>query len=392
MSEPPPPPPPIPEPIAGPPPPPMPKYHAGPQRIQGPMPPNRIPTAQYQKPVFDPNIKGFEFKGNAKEYFRIWIVNLALTVLTLGLYSAWAKVRRERYFYQNTFLNGSCFQYLADPKRVLIGRLITSVFAVCYVLGQDFYPELHYPFLFILFLVLPFITVKALRFKFYNSAYRNIRFSFKGKMGWAYIIYFLLSYLAVPGTLWLLWPLARYFKAEFIVKNTKLGRHRFNFNTQVGQYFIILAVLAAIIMVTSVICFFSFFLVAILISVEESLVFLGIVPIVLSYLIVAAYMKTTLTNLTLNGLTIAGQSFRSTVKVHKVYWLYLTNTLLIFCTLGLAIPWARIRLTHYRAKNTFLRISDEFTKIEAQTSDDEGATGAELGETFDVDFGLDISI
>ena len=41
-----------------------------------------------------------EFTGNAGEYFKIWIVNIALTVVTLGVYSAWAKVRKLRYFYK----------------------------------------------------------------------------------------------------------------------------------------------------------------------------------------------------------------------------------------------------------------------------------------------------
>jgi uncharacterized membrane protein YjgN (DUF898 family) len=32
----------------------------------------------------------FEFKGSAREYFRIWIVNLCPTLFTLGIFSAWA--------------------------------------------------------------------------------------------------------------------------------------------------------------------------------------------------------------------------------------------------------------------------------------------------------------
>ena len=37
-----------------------------------------------------------KFTGKAGEYFRIWIVNVCLSVVTLGIYSAWAKVRRKR--------------------------------------------------------------------------------------------------------------------------------------------------------------------------------------------------------------------------------------------------------------------------------------------------------
>lgn len=43
-----------------------------------------------------PTRHDFEFRGRGGEYFRIWIVNLALSLLTLGIYSAWAKVRTGR--------------------------------------------------------------------------------------------------------------------------------------------------------------------------------------------------------------------------------------------------------------------------------------------------------
>jgi uncharacterized membrane protein YjgN (DUF898 family) len=53
----------------------------------------------------------FTFSGTRREYFGIWIVNILLTVLTLGIYSAWAKVRRMHYFYRNTRLAGASFDY-----------------------------------------------------------------------------------------------------------------------------------------------------------------------------------------------------------------------------------------------------------------------------------------
>jgi uncharacterized membrane protein YjgN (DUF898 family) len=57
------------------------------------------------------------FTGQAGEYFRIWIVNVCLSIVTLGIYSAWAKVRRKRYFYGNTLLKDAAFEYLADRKQ-----------------------------------------------------------------------------------------------------------------------------------------------------------------------------------------------------------------------------------------------------------------------------------
>jgi hypothetical protein len=43
------------------------------------------------------NLK-LEFKGSAKEYFKIWVVSICLTLITFGIFSAWAKVRKKRYF------------------------------------------------------------------------------------------------------------------------------------------------------------------------------------------------------------------------------------------------------------------------------------------------------
>ena len=79
----------------------------------------------------DRNI-GFEFNGSAFEYFKIWIVNIALSIVTLGIYSAWAKVRTKRYFYGNTTLDGSSFEYLANPISILKGRLIVFGFILIY--------------------------------------------------------------------------------------------------------------------------------------------------------------------------------------------------------------------------------------------------------------------
>ncbi|MBM3540446.1 MAG: DUF898 domain-containing protein, partial [Alphaproteobacteria bacterium] len=45
------------------------------------------------------------FNGTAGQYFGIWATNVALTILTLGIWSAWAKVRTKRYFLGNTTLD-----------------------------------------------------------------------------------------------------------------------------------------------------------------------------------------------------------------------------------------------------------------------------------------------
>ena len=82
----------------------------------------------------------FEFTGKAREYFRIWIVNVALTICTLGIYSAWAKVRKKRYLYGNTLLQGTSFEYHGDPIKILKGRLIIGGMLLAYYVGGVYNP------------------------------------------------------------------------------------------------------------------------------------------------------------------------------------------------------------------------------------------------------------
>ncbi|MSQ59387.1 MAG: DUF898 family protein [Betaproteobacteria bacterium] len=56
-----------------------------------------------------PEARPFRFTGKTSEFFGIWIVNLFLTIVTLGIYSAWAKARKKRYLYGHTWVADANF-------------------------------------------------------------------------------------------------------------------------------------------------------------------------------------------------------------------------------------------------------------------------------------------
>src|SRR6266576_2361289 len=120
-----------------------------------------------------------EFTGTATEYFRIWIVNLFFTLATLGIYSAWAKVRKRRYFYGSTRLDGDSFDYFASPKAVLKGRIIALAIFAIYAFAGELYPKSQYGFWAVGALAFPWLVVRALAFNSRNSAYRGLRFDFQ---------------------------------------------------------------------------------------------------------------------------------------------------------------------------------------------------------------------
>lgn len=125
-----------------------------------------------------------EFTGTGPEYFRIWIVNLFLTYLTFGIYSAWAKVRREKYFHQNTLVAGHSLDYHGKPFAILKGRLVA--FVLFGIATSGISPWLAMVAFAGLLLMMPFFMHQSIRFRFANSSYRGIRFGFNGSLKNAY--------------------------------------------------------------------------------------------------------------------------------------------------------------------------------------------------------------
>jgi len=119
-----------------------------------------------------------QFSGRTGEYFGIWFVNLLLSIVTLGIYSAWAKVRTQRYFYGNTRLAGASFDYLADPISILKGRLIAYAFVISLGLSARFSPLLYAVLFLTMVAAMPLAMVLSLRFRARNSAWRGVTFGF----------------------------------------------------------------------------------------------------------------------------------------------------------------------------------------------------------------------
>jgi uncharacterized membrane protein YjgN (DUF898 family) len=149
------------------------------------------------------------FTGAGSEYFRIWVVNLLLTLLTLGIYSAWAKVRKTRYFYQNTRLDGHAFDYHGAPLAILRGRIVAVVLLVAYSGSFDISPTLGLVTIAVLCIAGPWLFMKAQQFRFRNSSWRGLRFGFNADLAASYrtllpllLLWFsgtILSALVVPG-------------------------------------------------------------------------------------------------------------------------------------------------------------------------------------------------
>ncbi len=180
----------------------------------------------------------FEFRGNGGEYFRIWIVNLLLTIVTLGIYSAWAKVRRLRYFYGNTFVDGHSFEYHGQPLAILKGRLIVFVGYVVFVIASQMYPSWRPSSIALLLFVVgvPWIIMRSRKFQLRMTSYRNLRFNFHGTYGGAMAAFIGWYFLAVI-TLGILFPIWVRKRVQYSLDNAAYGSQPFSFLTGNGTYF-----------------------------------------------------------------------------------------------------------------------------------------------------------
>jgi uncharacterized membrane protein YjgN (DUF898 family) len=350
-------------------------------------------TATDANAPISPKTHNLTFTGNGAEYFGIWIVNLLLSIITLGIYSAWAKVRTQRYFYGNTHLAGSTFDYLANPITILKGRLIAVGLLAIYMSIDSILPGGSVIFILLLGLLTPWLVVRAYAFNAQNSAYRNIRFNFIGTISEAIKQYLFFPVLTV-FTLGLLFPYVRYRQTQFTVENHLFGKQAFGFSAKPGDYY---RVFMVVFFISIVFFFLMMSAMSSLISAsgetpdsESASTFLAISLLMYVPLgLLGVYIQVKLLNLLYNNLNLSSDiTFTANYTFGKMLWLHISNLLGIIFTLGLFYPWAKVRMAKYKAEQLSLTTQTDLNSFTGLATSNKSATGDEIGEIFAIDLGF----
>lgn len=333
----------------------------------------------------------FIFTGTGKEFFGIWIVNLLLTIVTLGIYSAWAKVRTKRYFNGNTILAGHSFDYHANPVAILKGRIIVVVVLIVLNLLSQVSPFLAIPILIFYAIALPWVIVRGLRFNANMTSYRNVRFGFNNTKWNAFKAYIAWPFLAILS-LGILQPFASRANARFLGDGHSYGSSEFFANPPLKPYYNALGIVALMIVVP-IACLVGFGVLSASGSTTGMIAQIGITTfIVLLYaaiisglLIYTVYSRNIgFGNLHLKG----GHSFESNVKVKSYIWIIFSNFLLTLVTIGLYIPWAKVRLARYLADHTAMIAKGDLDQFAASQIDQSGVASGEFLDIEGIDFGF----
>lgn len=347
------------------------------------------------RPPVEPREINFVFHGTAKEYFGIWIVNTLLKIVTLGIYTPWAKVRKRSYFYGCTQLDGMNFDYLANPIALLKGWLLGAVLFLLYSLGANFSPILSMVIGALVFILMPWVIVRSRLFNNRNSAHRNIRFNFYPDYKGAYFAYLLLP-LLTPLTLGLLTPYMLFRQKQFLVGNNSFGKTPFKFFATSKDYYL-LCLRGLGLVVLLVIGGFAMF--GSLLPMLQGLgsnagaavpLLAFVIPFVFisGYLLVVLYYYVRLTNLTWNSTRLGKHRFTSNLKVLEICWIFFSSGLAIIISFGLLTPWATIRLTRYRLQNMSVIAHGDLEEFETANRADVSAAAEEIGDIFGMDIGL----
>lgn len=362
----------------------------------------------------------FEFRGNGKDYFGIWIVNLFLSIITLGIYTAWAKVRRQRYFYGNTFLDGHNFEYHAKPKQILIGRIIVIAILILYQVLVNIHPGftlLIIPYLF----AFPWILNKALSFNARVTSYRNVHFNFEGSY-WRALIAFIIMPMVAMFSLGLLAPFSSRLSRGYIGNAMSWGNADFKTNMRLkplykllGLCFLLFVALAAVLvglyfvlapnfsgMDFNAIIFNMGMQVAKFTGLDVetaiSVIFISgsllvYVPIVFSVILYAVGVRNVAYNATLlvtksDGGEILNHQLSSSVSSLKYFWILISNLIAVLLTVGLLRAWAAVRSWRYLAEHTAISPTGSLNNIVAKQVVTGDATSAEFFDIEGIDFGL----
>ncbi|THF69422.1 DUF898 domain-containing protein [Deinococcus sp. Arct2-2] len=348
----------------------------------------------------------FSFTGTAGEFFRLWIVNTALSIITLGVYTPWARVRTRQYFYGHTWVDGHNFEYTANPVALLRGYLIVAAFFGLYTLATNIQFqgwEWVAGIIGVSFVALyPWLVMKSLRFLAASTAHRGLNFRFHGTAGGAYLAYGVANVAAgLSSSLALPW--AWFMQRRYQVENAAYGRARATFRGDVGNFYIIgltalgLVIGAAVLLAVPVIAGFA------LLTSNDPFsgggdagylgVFAGIAVLYLAFLAAYSlawqYIRGATLKLVLNSIEVGG-----VVRTHATFspwmlaWIGLSNAAVQVVTLGLATPWAAVRRTRYMMGGLQVLAIASLDDFAADVTPNETAFGEAATELLDINLGF----
>lgn len=299
------------------------------------------------------------YHGKWTTLLGMHVMNNLLTVLTLGLYSFWGKVKIRKYLLGSTELMGERLTYTGTGKELLSGWWKASaVIAVAYGVPQALSRLVHPAFALALFpvmmVLIPFALASSRRYRLSRTTWHGVRFSFNGHP-LDYVKLHLKGSLLSVLTLGFYSPRFHALKEEFWRSNTSYGSGSFKY-TGDGKDLK------------------KDFLKAMLLQIPT----LGLYW----FWYKAKVVRYDWANTSFGGLT-----FSSNLTGKRLLSFQAGNVMLVVLTLGFALPLVKARNIGFMAAHLNMKGDVEFARL-SQTAPLARAVGDGLASIFDVDLGM----
>lgn len=325
------------------------------------------------------------FSGDAREYFGIWIVNILLSIVTIGIWSAWAKVRTKRYFYGNTAIDGHAFEYHATGYQIFKGRLIAFVAFVALALASHFAPLVYAGLWVALILVMPWIINRSLRFNARVTSWRNVRFDFQGTYGRAFVVFVLMP-AAAALTLGLLLPVWSRMRARYVIGGHSYGGVAFASDPRLGPLYRAFggAVLFGGTLIVALMGLSTILALGLQLTLERSsagqlMASLLPITVVVLFGVAALFYRARVQNETIGRMRLAEHGFRCDLSGMRYAWIVVSGLIATILTLGMLRPWAQVRQWRY--------VASEIGVLAVGDLDGFVAGQVEAGSSFATEFG-----
>ena len=343
-----------------------------------------------------------EFIGSPKEYWKIYMINLALTLLTFGLYRPWAKVRQYKYLYNHLLIDGIPMNFTAKPTRLLIGQLIVMAFIGLY-LYADLTRNMFLTGLLILMfvLLLPMLMWFSYRFFFRYTQWSGVSMSFAASKTEFYIETLITSLISLFV---ITIPFAQKRWFEFIGRNVFWGSKRLSVKPSLEKLYTGFGIYLAVFIGALFLFMVWIFIVALVIAdangnapegaVVASILgwmFLGVFIYLTLFMIGYSFFRGYTIHAIYHGLKIGNAKLKLKVGPIKLSKEFAKMYLLTLLSLGFAYPYLFAKFLSLIANNAYIVVPEGETLLTRDVSKGEvSAIGAEALDDvgFDVDFDI----
>lgn len=187
------------------------------------------------------------YAGLDGPFLKIHVVNLLLSLVTLGLYRFWARTRERRYVWASMSLMGDRFEYTGTGKELFVGFLkamavFAAIFALFFAAGllastladssdEDLIYQIMFsaPIYGLMFYLFNFGSFSAVRYRMSRTVWRGIRFEQRGS-AFAYANKAFLGFIIVVFTLGFYYPAYAMNLMRYRLNNLRFGTLEFRFD------------------------------------------------------------------------------------------------------------------------------------------------------------------